>query len=97
MIEEISVSEARANLPQILDRVIDGGEVTITRHGKPVAVMIRPDLLRVRRASTSLQAASDLGRLLRSAGEMSLASGEGLSEEYAEALVAEVRAGRQDH
>src|SRR4051794_15680318 len=47
----ITVSKARAALPQILERVLAGEEVTITRHGRAVAVVVRPDALRARRAS----------------------------------------------
>ena len=36
-----TVSEARENLSDLLGKVVHGGEdVTILRHGKPVAVMI---------------------------------------------------------
>ena len=41
----MTVSEARAALPEVLDRVADGEEITITRHGRPVAVVIRPDVI----------------------------------------------------
>jgi prevent-host-death family protein len=38
---EVSVSEARESLSDLLGRVQHGGEdVTILKHGKPVAVMI---------------------------------------------------------
>ncbi|MFN0114909.1 MAG: type II toxin-antitoxin system Phd/YefM family antitoxin [Paracoccaceae bacterium] len=38
---EVTVSEARERLADLLGKVQHGGEdVTITRHGKPVAVMI---------------------------------------------------------
>jgi antitoxin (DNA-binding transcriptional repressor) of toxin-antitoxin stability system len=40
----IPISEARAALPEIVSRVADGEEVTITRHGRPAAVMVRPDV-----------------------------------------------------
>jgi len=40
----MTISEARAALPEVLDRVAGGEEVTITRHGRPVAVVIRPDI-----------------------------------------------------
>lgn len=46
----MTASEARAALPEILDRVLRGEEVEITRHGKPVAVVVSPNALRVRRA-----------------------------------------------
>jgi prevent-host-death family protein len=50
----MTVSEARAALPQILDRILAGEEVTLTRHGQPVAVVVRPDTLRARRADDAL-------------------------------------------
>jgi antitoxin (DNA-binding transcriptional repressor) of toxin-antitoxin stability system len=88
-----SSSEARAALPELLDRVTAGEEVTITRHGKPVAVMVRPDSLRLRRA--------DIGRALRSVQDLLessrstiLPADEGLSSERAEELIADVRSGR---
>ena len=37
----MTVSEARAALPEVLNRVADGEEITITRHGHPVAVIVR--------------------------------------------------------
>jgi len=54
----ISASEARAALPEILDRVLAGEEVTITRHGQAVAVVVRPDALSARRADA--QPAQDI-------------------------------------
>jgi prevent-host-death family protein len=39
----MTVSEARAALPRLLTRVDAGEEITITRRGKPVAVVVRPD------------------------------------------------------
>lgn len=41
----MTISEARAALPEVLDRVAEGEEVTITRHGRPIAVVIRPDVV----------------------------------------------------
>lgn len=38
-----SLSEARANLPLILNKVENGEEVTITRHGRPAAVIVGHD------------------------------------------------------
>ncbi len=32
-----SVAEAKNTLPRLIDRAMDGEEVVITRHGKPVA------------------------------------------------------------
>lgn len=39
---EVSVADAKAKLSELLRRVEDGEEVTITRRGKPVAVMGAP-------------------------------------------------------
>lgn len=41
----IPISEARAALPEIVSRAAEGEEVTITRHGRPAAVMVRPDIV----------------------------------------------------
>ncbi len=93
-VETITVSEARAALPQILDRVLAGEEVTLTRHGKPVAVVVRPDTLRVRRADEALAAAERLRDVLARGRTSRLRRRPKLSEERADALVADVRAGR---
>ncbi len=63
----MTVSEARAALPELLSRVEDGEEVTITRHGRPVAVLVRPDVLRSRRASAVLDDAQRIHELLTQA------------------------------
>jgi antitoxin (DNA-binding transcriptional repressor) of toxin-antitoxin stability system len=41
----LTISEARAALPEIVTRAAEGEEITITRHGAPVAVMVRPDIV----------------------------------------------------
>jgi antitoxin (DNA-binding transcriptional repressor) of toxin-antitoxin stability system len=89
----VTTSEARASLPELLNRVLAGEEVTITRHGQPVAVVVRPDALRVRRADVALAAAGRIRDLVE-AGRRTALPPPGLSEEWAEELVAEVRAGR---
>jgi antitoxin (DNA-binding transcriptional repressor) of toxin-antitoxin stability system len=90
----MTVSEARAALPEVLNRVADGEEITITRHGHPVAVIVRPDVLWSRsRASDLLQHAERLNEMLRTAAESPRSSG-GISVEYAEELVAAIRADR---
>ena len=67
----VSVSQARATLPELLDRVAAGEEVTITRHGVAVPVVMRPDSVRVRRADRALADAEhlrdvvDRGRTIR--------------------------------
>lgn len=94
----MTVSEARADLARVVDRVQEGGEVTLTRHGKPVAVIIRPDMLRVRRpaAQEAIAAAERLHDWIEEARTTPLSSMCGISSEYAEELVADVYAGRED-
>jgi plasmid stability protein len=41
----MTASEARAALPEVLTRVAQGEEITITRYGSPVAVVVRPDII----------------------------------------------------
>lgn len=90
----VSVSEARAALPEILDRVLAGEEVTITRHGREVAVLVRPDAIRVRRADQALSEAERLRDLLDRGRRAPLADAPVVSAERAEELVAEVAASR---
>lgn len=93
----ISVSEARAALPEVLDRVLAGEEVTITRHGKAVAVVVRPDAIRVRRADRALGDAERLRDLLAEARAIPLSDTPVLSAERAQELVASVRANRSEN
>lgn len=91
----MTVSEARAALPELLTRVEHGDEVTITRHGKPVAVVVRPDALRSRRAQGVLADAERVHELLAAARATPLPTGQGLTARRAEELVDEIRAGRE--
>lgn len=93
VVTTISASEARATLPGLLDRVGEGAEITITRHGRAVAVVVRPDVLRSRRASRAFAEAARVHELM-TAGPTGPIPGEGLDPAWAEELVAEVRAGR---
>jgi prevent-host-death family protein len=90
----ITASDARATLPDLLDRVANGEEVTITRHGQPTAVLVRPDALRSRRAAELVKKADELHDLLESARHLELSSLPGISHERAEELVASVRSSR---
>jgi prevent-host-death family protein len=90
----MTVSEARAALPEVLNRVADGEEITITRHGRPVAVIIRPDILWSRsHADNLIEEAERLNEMLREAGKRPRSSG-GISTDYAEELIAEIREAR---
>jgi prevent-host-death family protein len=90
----MSVSEARAALPELLDRVLAGEEVTITRHGQAVAVVVRPDALRVRRADQALGDAERLRDMFDRARAAPLSDAPAVSAERAQALVAHVATGR---
>ncbi|MFV0318105.1 MAG: type II toxin-antitoxin system Phd/YefM family antitoxin [Microthrixaceae bacterium] len=90
----VPVSEARATLPEILDRVLAGEEVTITRHGKQAAVLVHPDALRVRRANHALEQSERLQSALDRGRDTSLGDTQGISTERAEDLVAALAADR---
>lgn len=90
----LSVSEARAQLPEVLDRVAAGEEITITRHGVPVAVVLRPDAVRSRRAEATIEQARGIASMLASARDASLGRG-GVSAARADELVRDVHAGRE--
>jgi prevent-host-death family protein len=90
----MSISEARASLPVILERVAGGEEVTITRHGRAVAVVVRPDALRARRAERALDAAAEVGDLLDAGRRATLGGRSGLANDRADELAAGVRADR---
>jgi antitoxin (DNA-binding transcriptional repressor) of toxin-antitoxin stability system len=90
----MTATEARAAMPDLLDRVAAGEEVTITRHGRPVAVVVRPDALRVRRADQALGAAARIRDVLAAARGARLSTAGGMGEVRADALVAELRAVR---
>jgi antitoxin (DNA-binding transcriptional repressor) of toxin-antitoxin stability system len=89
----LTASEARARLPELLTRVEQGEEVTITRHGRAAAVLVRPDVLWTR-SRTAIEAAGRVHDLLTAAGASELPEDAGLSPQRAEELVAEIRAGR---
>jgi prevent-host-death family protein len=90
----LTVSEARASLADLVDRVIDGDEVTLTRHGVPVAVLVQPSALRVRRADGALEAAATLRDRRAKARSAGLRTNPTLSAERAEELIAQIRADR---
>jgi len=44
--QKVGAYEAKTHLPKLLERVLKGERITITRHGVPVAVLQPPDLER---------------------------------------------------
>jgi len=89
----LTVSQARAALPELLTRVQAGEEVTITRHGRPVAVLVRPDVLRSR-ADVIIESAGRLHQLLIGATDAELPSESGITPERAGELIRDIRSGR---
>lgn len=90
----MTVSEARAALPEILERVKAGEEVTLTRHGEAVAIVVRPDALRARRAGAALAGAAHLHEQLEQARTRPMSREGSLDADYGEALIADVRTSR---
>ncbi len=78
----------------LLNRVEAGDEVTITRHGRPVAVVVRPDGLRARRAGGAMTEAARVRELLVTARGSAIPKDGGLSPSRADELVDDVRRGR---
>ena len=89
----MSVSEARANLPEVLDRVERGEEITITRHGRPAAILLRPDAVRGRRAEQTIERAREVTELVATARARALPAA-AVSPERADGWVDAVRAER---
>jgi len=77
-------------LPELIDRVVAGDEVTITRHGRPVAVVIRPDSLRTRRADEALARADRLADVIEAARSSPLDEAPTLSTTRARELATDV-------
>jgi prevent-host-death family protein len=92
----VSVSEARAAFAEILDRVEAGEEITITRHDKPVAVVMAPNSVRTRRkaAAEAIERARQIGRDLEAARDEPLSLSGAITTEYAEDLIRSIRADR---
>lgn len=90
---EMTASEARARLPEILDRVEAGEDVTITRHGRVAAVVTAPDSVRNRRpaAVAAMERAKELGRRLETARNQPLTLSDTMTARRAEQLVRELR------
>jgi prevent-host-death family protein len=90
----MTASEARAALPDVLNRVEGGEEVIITRHGHAVAVVVRPDLFHARRKTPVAANATRIHDLLALARTTEIPAASGLTPERAEELISEIRAGR---
>lgn len=94
----VSVSEARAAFAEILDRVEAGEEITITRHDKPVAVVMAPHNVRTRRkaAAEAIERARQIGRDLEAARDEPLSPDGVIAPELAAQWVRELRQERDE-
>lgn len=90
----LTVSEARASLADVVDQVANGDEVTLTRHGRPVAVIVRPDVLQVRRAGAAHADAAALAAALDHARDEPLRRMPDVDATRADELVNAVRRAR---
>jgi len=93
-----SVSEARKILPELIRRVTEGEEVILSRHGEPVAVLIRPDARRTRCVTEAYAESEDIYKLVAESRKQPLEpDGSSLSEQRAAELLAEILPGRSAH
>ena len=65
--ESLSLTDARAQLPQLLDRVSAGESFTITRHGAPVAALVGHDQWMKTRTHDVILEARELRRQIEAA------------------------------
>ena len=68
--------------------------MTLTRHGEPIAVVIRPDRLRTRRSEQALDDAERVRDIIAGGRSEKLSARPRLSAARADEMVAEVRAAR---
>lgn len=90
----LSLSEARARLPELLDRVAAGEEVHITRHGAEAAVLVDPDRWMTTKRQETLAKARELRQRLESVERRPLEEFVPITDWDVEAHIAEIREGR---
>ncbi|MDR1294131.1 MAG: type II toxin-antitoxin system prevent-host-death family antitoxin [Bifidobacteriaceae bacterium] len=88
----LTVTDARAALPALLDRVEQGEQITITRHGRAVAMLVNPDSVRPG-PSPEVRARIDAVAQYLDRAKGSPVSGD-VTAARADALVGELRAER---
>lgn len=89
----MTVTEARSDLPALIDAVEAGNEITLTRHGREVAVILRPDALRSRRLG-DLQRVADEAHDRVEAARLLPRPPRSMTLARAEQLIAELRSER---
>ncbi|CAN5900823.1 hypothetical protein BH24DEI2_BH24DEI2_22360 [soil metagenome] len=90
----IGVTELRAQLKGVLERVKQGEAFTITQNDEAVAALLHPSKLPPRVSTPSTVAAEELMTALAQARHDRLERGEGISRTRAETMVEELRAER---
>ncbi len=94
----VSVSELRANLRRVLERVKRGEEVRLTQNGEVVAAVLHPDKLKWRAKTANTLAAERLLEELDTPLEpLEPLPEPSLSQAEGDALVAEVRGAPYAH
>jgi plasmid stability protein len=89
----MTLSEARAALPDVVNRVAQGEEITITRYGRPMAVVVRPDIVWSQPGPDAVPGQTDW--LITALRERARRHGVSLEQELA-ALLAAATADRPD-
>jgi prevent-host-death family protein len=64
----IGAYEAKTHLPRLLDEVEKGERITITKHGRPVAVLVPPDAVPARDVDALLEKIREFRKGNRLAG-----------------------------
>jgi prevent-host-death family protein len=65
----IGAYEAKTRLSELLDKVEGGAEITITKHGSPVARLVP-----IKKTRTAEERAAAIGRIQKMGGKLSLGS-----------------------
>ncbi len=89
--KSITVTELRANMKELVERVKRGEELEITQNGEVAAVMLHPSRLRHRVRTPSTLKAESLLREFEALRQEAPQFGEGFSEERAQDLVQTIR------
>jgi prevent-host-death family protein len=94
--KSIPITQARAQLREVIEQVQGGEEFVITQHGKPVAMVVSPDRVRIRRAAVAQlrEESAQLGEMMAEARRAKRPIRGHLTPGEADAWVAEMHAER---
>ncbi len=90
----MTVTEARAKMREVLERVKQGEEIEITQNGEVVAVWLHPSKLRYRARTEAIREAERLAERLREARSAPFELKGSYTLEEAEERIREIREGR---